>query len=436
MYVFGVALLSGLAFGVIPAFWIGRRAPATAIKEGGRGGGHTRRVGRLGNALVIGEVALALMLTVGAGLLLHSFWRLRQVSPGFDSRNVLTVSLGVSGAKYRTGAAVGAFYDETLRRMRALPGVENAAATSSVPLTGVTYTSDFVVEGWPADKVGFETAHRVVTPDYLNVMRGRLARGRPFTAQDGSDAPPVTIMNQALADKYFRGEDPIGKKVAFSKKPDSTTTWYTIVGVAANEHQRTLAAEPQIEFLTPFAQETRDWMTLVIRTKSDPVALGPTVRRVIAEMDGQLAIRSMRTMTDVQAASLARERFLTTLLITFAGVGLALAMVGVFGVMAQLVQRRTREMGIRIALGAQSDQVRWMVVRHGMALIVVGLTLGTGAAMFVTRAMEQLLFQTTPLDPLAFTAVPLLLTLSGVAAAWVPARRASRADPSAALRSD
>ncbi|HEU4628268.1 MAG TPA: ABC transporter permease [Gemmatimonadaceae bacterium] len=435
-YVLAVTAASGALFGVAPAAWGARRAPSEAMRAGGRGASDGRRLRRWGDALVVVEVVLALMLTTGAGLLAHSLWRLRSVPPGFEARGVLAVGLELPGTRYDDPGKVTAFYDALLARARALPGVTGAAAVSVLPLTSVGWSSDFTAAGWPADRWAVEVVHRAATPDYFRVMRVPLLAGRAFTATDGPNAPMVVVVNEALARRYFPAGDAVGQRIAFDRAPDSTSVWRTIVGVVGSEHQATLAVEPSPEIFAPAAQDGGTAMEVVVRTTGEPLALAEPLRRAVAELDPALAVHALRPMTAVRAESMARERFLTTLLLTFALVGLVLAMVGVFGVMAQLVERRVREMGIRLALGAPARAVRWLVVRHGLVLLLAGLVIGAVGAAAAARAMRGLLYGVAPMDPLTFVVMPLVLAASGLAAAWVPARRASRADPAVVLRGE
>lgn len=434
-YVAAITTVSGLLFGIAPAVWGGHRAPVEALRDGGRGGdGHRMR--RWGNALVIGEVALSLVLTVGAGLLVRSFWQLRHVNAGFDPNGVLAVDINLPDYSYDTAIKATAFFDEMLRRVRALPDVSDAAFTSPLPLTGSGYTSDYSVYGRPPGEYGTEVTHRRVSPGYVHAMRVPLLAGRDFTAQDGASGTPVVIINEALAKRAFPGESPLGQRISSDKQPDPTGVWYTIVGVVGNEHQETLALAPKVEMLIPYAQDPTSALTLVARTAGDPARLTPAIRRVVGEMDASLALDNVRTVREVHADSMARERFLTTLLLVFAVVGVVLAVVGVYGVLAQQARRRTREMGIRIALGAQGSAVRWLIVRQGMSLTLAGLTIGVLVGVLGTRAMSSLLFHVAPVDPLTFSAVAVLLMATSIVAAWLPARRASRADPASALRGE
>jgi putative ABC transport system permease protein len=435
-YVAGITAVSGILFGIAPAVWNGHRMPGDALKEGSGGGGTSRRVRRWGNALVVGEVALALLLTVGAGLLVRSYWKLTRVDAGFEPAGVLAVNLGLPSLKYDSAQKISAFYDELQRRLRGLPGVTATGLTEEVPLTSWGWTSQFKAQTWPSDRYGSEVAHRATSAGYFATLHVPILRGRNFGPEDGPRSPPVVLINQSLAEQYFHGENPIGQRVTFSKSPDSTSTWYTIVGVVGDERQTSLGAETKIQFTSDFAQDPSNGMYVVVHTSLDPSALGPSVRRVVHDLDPTLAIASMRTMDAVRDASLARQRFFMTMLLIFAVVGLVLALVGVYGVMAQLARARRREVGIRMALGASYADVRWLIVRHGLGLVTGGLAVGVVAAVFATRWMRVFLYGVSPGDPPTFVAVPVVLLAAGAMAAWVPAVRASRTDPVATLREE
>jgi putative ABC transport system permease protein len=434
-YILLIVLGSGLLFGTAPALWAGRRSPAESLREGGRSG-DSRRVRRWTEALVVGEVALAVVLTLGAGLLVRSFRQLTRVDPGFDPRGVLVTRLSLSGPKYRTGSQATGFFDELVRRAAALPGVVGAAGTTPAPLAGTGYTSDFAIAGRPAGEYYTEITHRRITPDYFRVMHVPLRRGRSFTTADAANAPLVVIINEQVARTYFKGQDPVGQRITFDKIPNDSSQWATVVGVVGDERQHALSADPLTEVYEPLAQDPVDGIALMTRVDGSPDALAPAIRHLVAEMDPELAISDMRSMNAIVYRSLARQRFLTTMLVLFASVGLVLAIVGVYGVLAQLARRRTREMGIRIALGAPTSQVRWLVVRHGLGVVATGLAVGLSVALVATRSLTALLYHVAPADPLTFLAVPILLALTGLAAAWIPALQASRADPAIALRSE
>jgi putative ABC transport system permease protein len=434
-YVLVIVLGSGILFGTAPAFWMGRRSPAESLKEGGRGG-DTRRMRRWTELLVVGEVALAVILTLGAGLLVRSFRELMDVDPGFDPRGVLATQIALSGAKYDSASQQRLFFEQLIERVKALPGVEDAAVTTVPPLAGTGYTSDFVIAGRPAGEYYTEITHRSVTPDYFRVMHVRLLRGRAFTAADKQGAPPVIVINEQVAQKYFKGQDPVGQRITFDKIPNDSSQWSTIIGVVGGERQRDLSSEPLVEAYIAYAQEVQSAVSLMTRTGGDPTSVAPAIRRVVGEMDRDIAITDVRSMATIRAASLARERFLMAMLVVFGGVGLLLAVVGVYGVLAQVARRRTREMGIRIALGSPIGQVRWLVVRHGLGLVTAGVAIGITVALVATRGLSALLYHTAPADPVTFITIPMLLAVTGVAAAWVPALQASRADPAVALRSE
>jgi putative ABC transport system permease protein len=281
-----------------------------------------------------------------------------------------------------------------------------------------------------------DVVHREVSADYFRTMRVPLRRGRPFTSADRAGAPPVVIVNESLARAWFPNEDPIGRRVSPDREPDSTTNWSTVVGVVGDEHQESPAAEPKMEVFAPLWQEDARGMVLVARTGGDPAATAPAIRRVVAELDPSLAIRSTETLKEVAARSVALPRFLMTLLVVFAAVGVTLAVVGVYGVLAQVVRQRTREMGIRIALGAGSGDVQWMVVRHGLGLAAAGLAIGAAVALVAARALRGLLYGVPAADPLTFAAAVGVLAMTVLAASWLPARRASQADPAIALRAE
>ncbi len=367
-YAFALMLATGLLFGFAPAASEASLHPGEALKEGSHGttSGRTRR---WGERLVAAEVAVAVLLAVGAGLLVRTWFALERVNPGFDGRGVLAVSLDASGPTYDSDAKQIGFYDQLLTRVRALPGVTAAALTSQPPLTDWGWTSQFVAERWPAGKWSPDVAHREVSPGYFATMHVPVLRGRDFGPQEGQNSPLVALINATLARRYFPNEDPIGRRVAYDKTPDSTSHWRTIIGVVGDEHQTQLGAETKEQFIEPFAQETRPNMTLILRARGDPLPLLPSVRNVLASLDPTLAIIKAQPMAAIEAESMARQRFLLTMLVAFAAVGFVLAMVGVYGVAAQLARSRNREMGIRIALVAREDQVQWLVLRHVLRVI-------------------------------------------------------------------
>jgi predicted permease len=428
--------LTGLVFGLAPVMWNARRVPAEVLKEGERAG-TSRRLRHWADLLVVGEVALALMLTVGAGLLVRSFWRLQRVDPGLDPRGVLAVGIDLPKG-YDSAATQRAFFDALHERARALPGVVGAAQALVAPFagSGVGYTSDFHIAGRPANDYGTEVGHDYVTPDYFTTLGIPLRAGRSFTPADRAGSVPVTIINESLARRHFRGENPVGQRITFDKFPDSTSVWLTIVGIVGDVRQRGMALEPLIEAYEPAAQQANSYMTLLVRTQGDVAALAPAIRRIMAELDATVAPDLVRPLERMQARSVADRRFIMCLLLIFAVTGVLLALVGVYGVMTQLGARRTREMGIRLALGARAQQVQWLVVRHGLQVVVTGLALGVAGALAATQAIRALLYEVPPRDPTTFVTVSLLVALTALLASWLPALRASRADPAGVLRTE
>lgn len=433
LYGFGAIVIAAGLFSLAPVLWTARRAPSDVLRDESRSASTGLRARRWGEVLLVGQVTLALALSLGAGLLVRSYLRLQRVDPGFDPRGVLAVEIGLPGFRYDSVRKVLAFYQELEERVGGQPGVEAVAIVSGVPLGPPMWTSQLAIRGQAP--VEGQIHHREISPDYQRVMKVPLRRGRVFTSADGAGAPYVVLVNEALARRYFPNRDPIGEQIAFDKIPDSTSTWRTIVGVVGDERIGSLSAVPEPEVLAPFPQEPRNGMTLVVRT-GDPAGLGPSVRRIVKAIEPSLAITSMQTMEDVRAVALARDRFMTVLLLSFAGVGILLGIVGIYGVVSQLARRRTREMGIRIALGSDTRQVQWLVLRRGLWLTGLGILGGVSLAVGLTGAIRTLLYQVTPLDPITFALVPVLVLLTAMLASWLPARRASRADPCECLRSD
>lgn len=436
--VFGVTTTAAAAllFGAFPALLAGRSGPAEALREstpGGTGRG-TRPVVR---GLVIAEVALAVLLVLGAGLLVRSTIALRHVDPGFDPEGVLSVTLNIPGARYRGPAQVTAFYDEVLARVRALPGVESAAASSTLPLRERGVTSDFSIAGRAPDEYGTETIVRLVTPGYFETMRVPILSGRPITEADGFGGERVALINEALAHQYFRGENPVGQRITTERSPDASSTWRTIVGVVGSERQSAIATPPQPEIIEPFAQDIDREMFIYVRVgDGEPMRLVPLIRWIVEDIDPELPLYGAVAMEDVVADSTARDRFLMLLLVAFATVAMALALVGVYGVTAQATRQRLPELALRMALGARAADVVRLTIRRSFVVVAAGLALGVAAALVATRAMTGMLYGVTPNDPVTFAVVAALLVAAGIIASWLPARRAARIDPAATLRAE
>jgi putative ABC transport system permease protein len=433
LFAVGATALCALLFGSLPALRGARTNLTESLRHAQRTTGG-RRTRRAAHALVMAEVALALLLVTGAGLLTRSLWRLARVDSGFDSENVLSFALSLPSASYPDGERVTAFFDAALARMRALPGVLSAGATTSLPLTGPRWGSDFTTEGWGPDRFGTEVHHREIAPGYLETLRVRLVRGRAFDSRDRPDAPLTVLINETLARRYYEGEDPIGKRITFDRVPEAGSVWRTIIGVVAPERQLGMAREPLPEFLAPLAQDWSRTQYLVLRTAGDPRLLLPAVRSEVGRLDASLPLFDVRTLAEVRSASFARERFVMALFGLFAALALLLTLVGVYGVSAQAAKARTREIGIRMALGAQRGSVQRMIVGQGMRLVAGGLALGLAGALAAGRFMRSLLVGVAATDAATYVAVCALLTLSALLASWLPARRAARVDPVVALR--
>ncbi len=430
-----VSLGTGIVIGFVPALASAKPELTEALKEGGRGSTSGARRNRVRNLLVIAEVALALVLLVGASLLLKSFVRLQDVNPGFDSRNVLTMELSLPVAKYARGAPVGDFYAELVRRVQALPGVEAAALTSILPLSGNNSDSSFGIEGRDSnvDKVYPDEELRGVTPEYFKALRIPLLSGRFFDDRDTRDAPKTVIVNQAFARKWLSNQDPIGKRITFSdtRKPD--IEWITIVGLVGDIHHQGLEIDPKPEYYLPHAQQSYRGMILAVRSKQDPRALTETIRKELRQLDPELPAANVRTLESVTSDSIAPRRLSVTMISLFAAVALVLGAVGIYGVMSFLVVQRTHEIGVRMALGATRRDVLLLVVGRAARLVLIGTAIGLVLAFFSSRALAAMLYNVAALDVSTFILMTLGLALVALLASYIPAVRATRADPMIAL---
>ena len=428
-----VSLLTGLIFGLAPAWQAARLDLNEALKEGGGQGPGGAGPMRLLRLLVVGEVALALVLLVGAGLLIRSFHRLQQVSPGFNPERVVAVPFVLLPARYRDGNARAAFVEQVLQRVKALPGVQSAGVVTTLPFSGDFSTRTFTVEGRPPAAGESDVANqRAATPDYFRAMGIPLVKGRAFTAHDTFDAPAVVIINETMARQYFPGADPLGKRIVSPAGPGGDVM--TVVGVVGDVKNARLDEEPKPEFYYSYFQNRSPFMVLVVRTATEPQALIAALRREVWAVDKDLPLANIATLEQLLGKTVAQRRLTMLLLGAFAAVALALAALGVYGLMSYAVAQRQHEMGIRLALGARAADVIGLIVGEGMALALLGLALGLAAALGLTRLMASLLFGVTPSDPATFAAVALLLTLVALLACWLPAWRVAKVDPLVALR--
>jgi putative ABC transport system permease protein len=429
----GVTLFTTLLFGHVPALQSSKPDLTSALKEGGQKGGSASSHVR--SALVVAEVGLALVLVIGAGLMIRSFMRLQQVDPGFNPNNVLMLSLSLPSSRYPETTQGAAFIEQAEQRIKSLPGVLGMGSTSKPALKGSQYTNDMTIEGAPPDDYIREVRHKSITPDYFTAMAIQLISGRLFDSSDNEKSPPTIIVNEALARRCFPNENPVGKRVKFAK-PAERGDWETIVGVVRNEKQDSLSADPVPEAYRSYRQEAQFFsdMTLVVRTSVDPRSLVGAVREEIRALDRDLPPYDIRTANDLIYESLARQRFTMLLLVILGGLALLLASVGIYGVMSYSVTQRTHEIGIRMALGARTQDIFKEVVGHALRLTALGVVIGLAGALAGTRLIASLLFGVSATDPLTFVAISVVLTGVALGACFVPARRATKVDPMIALR--
>jgi putative ABC transport system permease protein len=430
-----VTLATSVAFGLVPALHASRPDLVGSLKEGGHGasGGRGRRRAR--SLLVVGETALALVLLIGAGLLIKSFWLLQQVDPGFDAEDVLVVGLSLPDATYPEPADARAFYHQLVDRITTAPGVRAVGVTQSLPFFG-DYVLGYRVEGRPEPEPGQmqATNHYVVTPGYFEAMGIALRRGRFFTDLDREDGVPVLLINETLARQEFPDEDPIGQRIHVTHGQE--TVFREIVGVVADVKQYDLASTARAQTYEAFWQRPFQFTSIVVSTESDPRGLASVVRRDVLSIDGDQPLSRVLTLEEIVGRSIAQERASSRLLTLFGGIALLLAAVGIYGVLAYSVAQRTREFGIRMAVGADGGDVMRLVLGQGLALTATGIAVGLAAAAAVTRVMASQLYEVAPIDPATFLVVPLALFVAAFAACCLPALRATRVDPLVALRSE
>ena len=435
-FTFGISLLTGFLFGAAPAWRAMKVDLNTALKSGGRSGqgdgGLRVTRHRLRGLLAVSEVALSLMLLVGAGLLIRSFVRLQSVPPGFATEHVLSMQVAANGTRYRQPKPVVQFYNEIADRITRLPGVISEGVASVLPLTGAVGWGGINVEGFtPAPGQELQVDIRVASTDYFRTMQIPLRRGRFFSEHDTQDTQPVAIVDDRFAERFWPRDNPVGKRVWFNpKKP------FIVAGVVGTVKQYGLDNEGKIVVYFPHQQQPGSGMFLVARASSDPASLAGAIVREIHAVDPNVAVFQTRTMQDRLYDSLARQRFSTVMLSAFALFALILAAIGVYGVMSYLVTQSTRDIGVRVALGAQRGNIIGMVVRQGMELAVVGIAAGLIGAAVLTRVMASLLFGVSATDAATFSAVALVLALIAMLATYIPAQRATKVDPIVALREE
>jgi predicted permease len=439
-----LSIATGILFGLFPSLQISRRDFAGLRESGaGAGRGSLGRRGALGVSqravLVVGQVALSIVLLIGAALLMQSFVRLHGVNPGFQPANLLTMKIALPSARYNTDQKKAGFFGELVRRVEMLPGVRGATMAMSLPTTTWIRTNITQVEGQPPpdpDAPVFAVIQSI-TPGYFHTMGIPLRRGREFTARDNTPgAPPVIIVNERLARSlwpdYPRGVDPVGQHIG--EAYDKTVGWLEVVGIAANIHEGSVASDATPEFYVPCVVHPPQTAYLAVRTQGDPLSLVNSVRGQVLAIDRDQSVSEIKTMEAVLDATLGQRRLTMLLLGSFAGAALLLAVVGIYGVIAYSVAQRTQELGIRQALGAQPDHILRLVLGEGLGLALAGVAFGVGGALALNGVMQGLLFQVSATDTATYAGIAFLFVIIALAATFIPAQRATRIDPMAALR--
>ena len=459
-FTFLLALVTIVIFGLLPAFQAARTDLRDSISEGGVAGLGSRRQGRVRRLLVVAEVALALVLLVGSGLMLRTFIKLRQVDVGFNARNVVTMRVPLPQAKYPfpltaqdpSEPAGVAFYEQLLTRISTIPGVQSASATTNLPLgDGIGWGKFLSIEGQPAPpSLGDVPVANfgLVSSDYFRSLGITVRQGRAFNAGDKSGSQPVAIINETVAKRFFPNQNPVGRTLwmgppehllpAEAQTPENRFIRRTIVGVVSDVKGRSLNQESPLQVYAPLTQHRREgWsnlLSLAVQTSVPPETVVPAIREQVHSLDPDQPITAVRTVDELMSRALSEAKFSLWLLGLFAGLGLLLAAIGIYGVMVTAVTQRTHEIGLRMALGAQGRDVLWLVIRQGMFPVLIGVAVGLAAAIGVTRLMSTLLFEVSATDPLTLALITVLLTVVALIACYIPARRATRVDPLVALR--
>jgi putative ABC transport system permease protein len=432
-----LSILTGVLFGMAPAWRASRCDLVESLKEGVRSSGLGRGSRRLRGVLVVAEIAVAVVLLIGAGLLIQSFIKLLNVDPGFRAENVLTFRLSLPESRYTEGHERARFFQEMLQGIESLPGVDAAGGVTNIPIGGGTWQDYALIEGRAVESIKdlSLTSGGIATMGYFRAMGIPLLAGRTFNERDVAGSLDVAIVSETMVRRFWADENPIGKRFK-QGRPEDEVPWLTVVGVVGDVKRYGLTAEIEPEVYLPHGQDPRGSLTLAVRARSDPADMVGAIKSKIGALDSILPISSVRTMEQVVSTSVARPRFSMFLLTLFAAVAVVSAVVGVYGVLSYLVSQRTHEIGVRMALGAQTHDVLMQTIGQGMRKILMGIVTGLVGAYFLTRLMAGLLFEVSTTDPVTFAGVAVVLAMVALAACYLPARRASNIDPMIALRNE
>jgi putative ABC transport system permease protein len=437
LFTFGLSLLTSVAFGLVPALHASRADVSGSLKDATRGSSGGIHGNRLRSIFVVSQFALSLVLLVGAGLLIRSFAHLSAVQPGFNPERALTFWQSLSKTRYPKSEQQIQFFDRLLPKLAGLPGIESVGAVSPLPFSGNNRGSTFTIVGQPEPAAGMEpsASHLVIDKGYFRAMQIPLRNGRVFDARDREKSKPVIIVNEAFAKKFFPNENPIGHSLIVGASPDDQKPAREIVGVVATTHHESLAEQGEPEVYLPYPQEASDEMDIVVRTSlTNDTNLEHMLRHAVQEVDAQNFVPKPRPLRELLSQTLAQPRFNMALLGVFAGVAVILAAVGIYGVIAYSVSQRTREIGIRMALGAQRTDMLQMILRQSFWMVAIGILVGLVGAVAATRLMATLLFGVGASDISTYASVVLLLGGAALVATFIPARRAMKVDPMVALR--
>ncbi len=430
-FTLAISLLSGIIFGLAPAFQLGRVDLNTMLRDEGRGSSANRQRNRARSVLVVAQVALAMVLLVGSGLLIRSFIELETVSPGFDPNGTLTMQTYLPIPRYPKAPQRIAFYTAAIRNMQSVPGVEAVSISTALPLLA-NHGTPFLFEGQPPAALGQRPVALIqsISPDYPRVMGVPLVAGRAFTDRDDAEAPPVVLVNQRIVRQFWPNQNPLGKHVIIGNLPKP----FEIVGVLADAKNESLASAASTEVFVPYPQLSSPLLYLSVRTALDPHSLAPALRARIAQADPDQPLTEIQTMEERLEKASASPRFTMMLIGIFSATAFILAVIGIYGVIAYSVAQRTQELGIRIALGADKRDILRLVIGNGLALALAGTAIGLAGSLALTRAMSAMLYETSATDPLILTASAALFLTVALLASYIPARRATRIDPTEALR--